>query len=75
MTKDEKFLITLYRHVQGKEEGIYNPRLLAKELGWTDHLLNNVLKGLMQANLVKRYSPEEIGLTSRGLEVAEGLVP
>lgn len=74
MTKDEKFLITLYRHVQGREETTYNPRLLAKEMGWNDHLLNNVLKGLMQANLVKRYSPEEIGLTSRGLEVAEGLV-
>jgi DNA-binding MarR family transcriptional regulator len=73
MTKDERFLIELYRKLRENPDGVCDPRLIAKELNYNERLMKNILKGLMQANLVKRYSDEEVGLTERGREVAESL--
>ncbi|MCC5831451.1 MAG: hypothetical protein JJU12_00205 [Chlamydiales bacterium] len=74
MTKDERFLVELYKKLKGDLESTCNPYLLGRELNYKEHLMKNILKGLMQANLVKRYSEEEIGLTKRGREVAESLM-
>lgn len=75
MTKDERFLLQIYKHLQSHHnlDGVVDPEVIRKELNFTDHLLKNILKGLMQANLVRRYSNEEIGLTERGKEVAKQL--
>jgi Mn-dependent DtxR family transcriptional regulator len=76
MTKDERFLIEIYRASQlsaheGKE---INPIPLAQKLGYKELLLKNILKGLRQANLIKIYGPEEIVLTERGIAVACSLL-
>lgn len=75
MTKDERFLAELYRTLHGDLEGSVDPNAIAEKLGYNERLIKNILKGLMRANLVARYSPEEIGLTARGLEVAQSLSP
>lgn len=74
MTKDERFLIEIYKRLKATKKETLNPYLLGKELGHKEHLIGNILRNLMQANLVKRFSPEEIGLTPRGSEVAESLI-
>lgn len=73
MTKDERFLVELYRELNGDVDKTCDPHQLAQELNYNEHLTKNILKGLMQANLVKSYSPDEVGLTQRGLEVAQSL--
>lgn len=73
MTKDERFLVELYKELKENLDGTIDPHIIAKKLGLKDHLLKNILQGLIQANLVKRYSPDEIGLTERGIGVAESL--
>lgn len=73
MTKDERFLIELYRLLEGKSDRTIDPHRVAVVLGYKEHLMKNILKGLMQANLVKRYSPDEVGLTARGIDVARSL--
>jgi len=76
MTKDERFLIELYRFsAQSVDpEKIVNPTQVAKNLGYKVLLLKDVLKGLRQANLIKIYGPEEIIITERGSEVARSLL-
>jgi Mn-dependent DtxR family transcriptional regulator len=76
MTKDERFLIELYRAViaAGDPEGSVNPKQIANKLGYKENLTKEILKGLRQANLVKIYSPEEVVLTERGLGVARSLL-
>lgn len=66
MTKDERFLIELSRR------GESDPLALGKSLGYKEHLVNNILRGLMQANLVKRIGAC-VALTARGEEVAREL--
>lgn len=74
MTKDERFLIEIYRKLKESDRETCNPEDIALELGYNTRLMNNILKGLMQANLVKRYTPDEITLTPRGFEVARSLL-
>ncbi len=75
MTKDEKYLVELYRRLQDDLEGSYDPLLLAKELKFSDRLVQNILRGLMQANFVKYTSSKKISLTDRGCELAQSLSP
>ncbi len=75
MTKDERFLVELYRKLRENLDATCDPHSIANELNYNERLMKNILRGLMQANLVKRYSEEEIGLTERGLEVARTLSP
>ena len=73
MTKDERFLIEVYRaHLAGQEE--INPHLIAQKLGIKEIPTNEILKGLRQANFIKIYGPEEIVLTERGIELARSLL-
>lgn len=75
MTKDEKLLLEIYKKI--REKGDFNssvdPLPIGKELGYKDHLIKNILRGLMQANLLKKYSENEIALTERGKELAKEL--
>jgi Mn-dependent DtxR family transcriptional regulator len=73
MTKDERFLIELYRALKGSNR-LINPLEIAKRLNYKENLTKNILKGLRQANLIKIYGPEEIELTERGIEVARSLL-
>ena len=73
MTKDERFLIELYRAAQAAEV-VVNPVPLAKKLGYKENLTKELLKGLRQANLVKIISPQEVELTERGVQVARALL-
>jgi Mn-dependent DtxR family transcriptional regulator len=75
-TKDERFLIELYRAVLSSHdpEGSVNPIPIAKRLGYKENLTKNILKGLRQANLIVIYGPEEVLLTSRGVDVAHSLI-
>jgi len=76
MTKDERFLIELYRASQaaGSPDVEINPLPIAKKLGYKEHLTKELLKGLCKANLIKAYGPEEIVVTERGQEVARALL-
>ncbi len=76
MTKDERFLIDLYRALKasGKLENSINPMQMAQKRGYKELLAKNILKGLRQANLIKFLSPEEIVLTTRGIDVARDLL-
>jgi Mn-dependent DtxR family transcriptional regulator len=76
VTKDERFLIELYRFAaaHGDPEGVVNPVQIAQKLGYKEHLTKEILKGLRQANLIRIYGPEEILLTERGREVARSLL-
>lgn len=73
MTKDERFLMELYKQHEKKVEFV-DPKKIAEILGFKEHLTKNILKGLIQANLVKRYTPDEVALTERGREVARSLL-
>lgn len=72
MTKDERFLVEMYRKMSESGETI-DPYQVGKGLGYNDHLITNILKMLMQANLVKRYDPHSVALTVRGQEVARSM--
>jgi Mn-dependent DtxR family transcriptional regulator len=76
MTKDERFLIEIYKASQASKEPDeeINPVPIAKKLGYKEHLTKELLKGMRQANLIKIYSPEAIILTERGREVARSLL-
>lgn len=75
MTKDERLLIELYRETQkNKPEGTVNLLQVATALGFKEKLTREILKGLMQANLVKWSTSEEVALTERGIEVARSLL-
>ncbi|NGX54473.1 MAG: hypothetical protein KR126chlam2_00084 [Chlamydiae bacterium] len=73
MTKDERFLREIYKKLQAGEETV-NPFDIGHDLSFTNHQIINILRGLMQANLVKRFTSEEVALTPRGQEVAVTLV-
>ena len=73
MTKDERLLREIYKKLQTGRETV-NPFDIGHDLGFKDHQITIILRGLMQANLVKRFAPEEVALTSRGQEVALTLV-
>ncbi len=70
MTKDERFLLELYRKLQESGGDYFDPQKIADSLGYNERLTKNILNGLMRANLVKRRSEGEVSLTERGLEVA-----
>jgi predicted transcriptional regulator len=76
MTKDERFLIELYRAslAAGDPEATIDPTKVAKKLGYNENLTKELLKGLCKANLVKTYSKEELIVTERGCEVARALL-
>lgn len=75
MTKDERFLIALYKKIQTSPSDEWiNPHPIGKSLGYQDHLLNNILRGLAQANLIKQEGPEAVKLTTRGEAVVKSLL-
>jgi Mn-dependent DtxR family transcriptional regulator len=76
VTKDERFLIELYRATLASSaaEKIVDPSQIAKKLGYKENLTKEILKGLRQANFIKIYSPQEVLLTERGEEVARTLL-
>lgn len=72
MTKDERFLIELYKRGSSVDTAI-DPYPIAKALGFQDHLMGNILRGLAQANLVSREGTD-VKLTPRGEEVVRHLL-
>lgn len=76
MTKDERFLIEIYRTIKasGNFNNSINPLQIAKKQGYKELLMKEILKGLRQANLIKIYGPEEITITERGIVVAQSLM-
>ncbi len=76
MTKDERFLIEIYKALQaaGNLEGSVNPQKIAKKLGFREVLLREIIKGLAKANFIKSYGPEEITLTEGGRALARSLL-
>lgn len=73
MTKDEKLLVEIYRSLDPVDE-VADPYAVGEKIGFKEKLVKNILQGLMQANLVKRYGPNEVGLTERGREVVSTLI-
>ena len=68
MTKDERLLLELYNSEEGVEQSV-----LMEKLHFSPRQIKTILQGLMQANLVKRFGPDEVGLTERGRTVAQSL--
>lgn len=69
MTKDERFLIELLKRGETA-----TCKEMASALSLSEKQFKNILKGLMQANFIKRLSDEKITLTSRGVDVAQDLL-
>ncbi len=74
MTKDERFLIEVYKAKLAGQESV-DPAQIAKKLGYKANLTKEILKGLQQANFVKALSPEELIITEHGEELARSLQP
>lgn len=76
MTKDERFLLEIFRRIQAKGDpkGTIDALKLGKELGMRDHLAGNILGGLMKANFIKKYGENEFGLTELGRKIAQSLM-
>ena len=72
MTKEEKLLLELYKRLQDRET--VDPSSVGRELGFSRRQINNILNGLMKANFVKRFAPDEVVLTSLGEELARSLL-
>lgn len=72
MTKDELFVKELYKHL--KEQETVDPFLVGRRLGYSERQVKNILRGLMQANFVKRFAEGEVALTSLGEELARSLL-
>ena len=74
MTKDERFLLEMYRKLETLDDTL-DPYQLAKDLGYSERLTQNILRGLCQANFIKKYDEDEVGLTERGIELAKAVQP
>ena len=73
MTKDERLLLEIYKETLAGGK-VVNPLKIAQRLGFKEKLTQNILRGLMQANFLKRYTPEEFSLTPGGVEMARSLL-
>jgi Mn-dependent DtxR family transcriptional regulator len=74
MTKDERFIIEIFRAIQTSKEGTADPKEIAKKLGFKEVLTYEILKGLQKANFIKMPTPEAAILTERGEELARSLL-
>lgn len=74
MTRDERFLVELFLLTQNSiDEGIDSLEV-GKKLGYKEKLIYNILRGLMQANFVKRVDDDAIKLTPQGLALVKDLM-
>lgn len=73
MTKDERFL---YELLLLKNQGTLcvDPKELGKKLGYSEHIIKNIIQGLAKANFIKK-TEEGIAITALGESIAEQLRP
>ena len=76
MTKDERFLIELYKAAvaSGNPDEAINPQPIIKRLGYKELLIKDIVKLLAKANFIKVYGPEEIVVTENGRNLARSLL-
>ncbi len=73
MTKDERYLVEVYKSVKTPTE-CTSAKSITDKLGFKEKLTQNILRGLMQANLVKWCDADQICLTDRGVKVVQSLL-
>jgi Mn-dependent DtxR family transcriptional regulator len=74
MTKDERLILEIYQRILKTKKTTANALEIGASLGYKEHLVRNIIQGLMKANLVKGIGPEKVGLTDGGKELAQSLL-
>ena len=70
MTKDERLLLELFKVAPRDVDLPFNPQPVIQRLGYKEHLVKEIFKGLVKANLIKIIAPDEILLTEGGRTLA-----
>jgi Mn-dependent DtxR family transcriptional regulator len=73
MTKDERLLLELFKAAPRNPNTPFNPKPVIKRLGYKEHIVKEIFKGLAKANLIKVFSPNEILVTEGGRALARSL--
>lgn len=74
-TKDENFLINLYKQVSGKEDVEVEISVIAERSGVNPNAADNIANNLARGNLIyKERGDPTISLTSHGITVAKSLL-
>lgn len=71
MTKDESYIIALYK---AAGRGVKNRYEIGAQIGISVRTVNAILNGLAQANFVKKIGDTQVSLTSNGVALAESLL-
>ncbi len=74
MTRDERFLIQVYKMTHAVKVKDISPEKVGASLAYSERLIKNILRGLMQANFLRRTHGENIQLTEQGLELIKSLI-
>ncbi len=76
MTRDEKFLLELFKESKGssREKTGIDPDHISKKLGLSERQTKTILRWLFQANIIKTLEGNQIYLTSHGESVARSLI-
>lgn len=72
-TPDERFLVKLYQSALSQKDPFasFDYRVIGAAVGLKETAIKNILKHLMQANLIKKREETLIYLTERGYHLAE----
>ncbi len=75
MTKDELFLLTLYKiaHAKGDPTHQIDRFLIGKAINQNERMCNNIVRHLAQANFIKKGDENFIYLTEQGLRLVDQL--
>lgn len=71
MTKDEQYIINLYK-MAGR--GLKDRYEMGRQVGLSERAVNAILNGLEQANFVKKVGDKQVYLTAQGVNLAESLL-
>lgn len=74
MTKDERFLLALYKSMVALRKKTIDAYPVGQSLGLSDHLIGNIIRGLSQANFIKNETAYIVRLTPRGEELVRILL-
>jgi Mn-dependent DtxR family transcriptional regulator len=75
LTKDELFLIFLYRIVKKKGDlfASIDRYVMGRAIGQNDRGVDNIVRHLAQANFIQKEEGSAVRLTAHGLQLAERL--
>jgi hypothetical protein len=76
ITKDERFLIKL-RELAEKTGDVFsevNRSVIGKAIGENDHVVNNIIRHLAQANFIKKGEDDMVYITQNGINLVDSLL-